>query len=379
MPRQPDLRVCLTTEQCWQPVPGGSGTYIVELSRELARLDGLTVTGIAARHASPPARDWQPAVPVRHSRLPRRLLYDAWQRLSGPRAESIAGGSDVVHATTWAVPATRRPLVVTVHDLAFLHDSSHFTARGNRYFRRALEQTRRSATAIIVPSRSTADDCIAAGLPAARISVIPHGSRPEPRTAEDVAELRARYSLDRDYVLWCGTIEPRKNLPALLDAFASAASELDGLDLVLVGPVGWGDLPAVPAGLVPERVKMLGPLSRRDLHTAYAGATAFCYPSLREGFGLPVLEAMQHGLPVVTSRGTACAEVAGDAGVLADPRDSHDIARALVTAVRGRDDLAALSRTRAKDFTWTAAAARTASVYRDAATAGGPPAAVSRR
>ena len=81
----------------------------------------------------------------------------------------IAGGADVVHATTWAIPATRGPLVVTVHDLAFLHEPSHFTARGNRYFRRALDQTRRSATSIIVPSRSTADDCVAAGLPAALV------------------------------------------------------------------------------------------------------------------------------------------------------------------------------------------------------------------
>jgi len=116
-------------------------------------------------------------------------------------------------------------------------------------------------------------------------------------------------------------------------------------------------------------VRMLGHLSRADLHTAYAGAAVFCYPSLREGFGLPVLEAMQHGVPVVTSQGTACAEVAGDAGLLANPRDPQDIARALLAAFRGRDELAQRSRDRADGFTWEASAASTVAVYMDAATA----------
>ena len=220
-----------------------------------------------------------------------------------------------------------------------------------------------------MPSRSTADDCVAAGLPAAQITVIPHGSRPERRTTSDVADFRARHSLERDYVMWCGTIEPRKNVPALLAAFAAAAHTLADVDLVLVGPAGWGDAPVVPTGLAPERVRMLGHLSRADLHTAYAGAAVFCYPSLREGFGLPVLEAMQHGVPVVTSQGTACTEVAGEAGLLVNPRDPQDIASGLVAAFRGRDELSQRSRERAGGFTWEAAAASTADVYRAAVVA----------
>lgn len=364
MPPQPDLRVALTAEQCWQPVPGGSGRYIVELTRALAAQPGVEITGIAARHGAPPPEDWRPPVAVRHSRLPRRLLYDAWQHLPWPRAESLAGEADVVHATTWAVPATRRPLVVTVHDVAFLHDSSHFTPRGNAFFRRALRQTADRAAAIVVPSQSTADDCVELGLPAERVTVVPHGSRIEPRTPQDVAELRARLELARDYVLWCGTIEPRKNVPTLLEAFARAACSLPGTDLVLVGPSGWGDVPTIPAGLDRDRVRLLGSLPRRDLETAYAGATAFCYPSLREGFGLPVLEAMQHGIPVVTSRGTACAEVTGDAALLVDATDADAVADALVRAVEDRDDLARRSLARASAFTWEAAAESTVEVYR---------------
>lgn len=111
----------------------------------------------------------------------------------------------------------------------------------------------------------------------------------------------------------------------------------------------------------------LGHVSREDLATAYAGAAAFCFPSLREGFGLPVLEAMAHGVPVVTSAGTACAEVAGDAGLLVEPTDVDGMARALEAAVEDDGTMAAASRARAAAFTWSEAAARTAEVYRSVA------------
>jgi len=365
VPETTDLQLALTVEQCWQPVPGGSGSYIVELSRELAQRAGIAATGIAARHSGPPPDDWSVAIPVRHSRLPRRALYDAWQRLGGPRAEAFTPDAEVVHATTWAIPSTRRPLVVTVHDVAFLHDASHFTARGNAFFRRALEQTR-AATSIIVPSQATADDCLAVGLRADRITVVPHASRAAMRTPGDVIELRARLGLDRPYVMWCGTIEPRKNLARLLAGFAEAAPQLPDVDLVLVGPPGWGSLPRMPHELASDRVHVLGNVSRHDLDTVYAGASVFCFPSLREGFGLPVLEAMQHGVPVVTSRATACAEVAGDAALLVDPYDPHEIADGLVAAFGAHDDLATASRRRAAQFTWSATTSTTISVYREA-------------
>ncbi|GAA2726086.1 glycosyl transferase [Cellulomonas aerilata] len=360
----------MVVEQLWQPVPGGSGVYIEELLAELATgAHGVDVTGLAARHAGPPpAQPLPPGLAVRHAPLPRTVLYESWQRVGHPRAEAVAGPLDVVHATTWAVPPTRRPLVVTVHDVAFLHDPTHFTARGNAWFRRALERTRRSADAVIVPSQATADDCLAVGLDAARVHVVPHGSRPVPRTAAQVADFRDRTGLGRPYVLWCGTIEPRKNLPVLLRAFASVADRRPDLDLVLVGPAGWGEVPGHPAGLAPDRVRVLGRLSREDLHSAYAGAAAFCFPSVREGFGLPVLEAMQHGLPVVTSAGTACAEVAGGAALLVDPASPADLADALVEATGpAAPDLARRSAERAADFSWRRSAATTADVYRSVA------------
>ncbi|WP_199423595.1 glycosyltransferase family 4 protein [Actinotalea solisilvae] len=357
------MRVALTAEQLWQPVPGGSGTYVVELGAALAATGVAEVTGVAARHAGPPAGDWAPPFPVRHARLPRPALYEAWNRLGRPRAESLVPGADVVHAATWAVPPTRRPLVVTVHDVAFLHDASHFTPRGNAFFRRSLERVRAEADAVVVPSQATADDCVAVGLPAGDVHVVPHGATVPDVRPDEVTALRERFGLERPYVLWCGTLEPRKNVPALLRAFAEARR--GDVDLVLVGPSGWGDQAgAAGAAQADPRVRLLGPVDRRTLHAAYAGALAFCFPSLREGFGLPVLEAMSHGVPVVTSAGTACAEVAGDAALLADPRDADALARALREACGpSHDDLAAASVERARAFSWPEAARRTAEVY----------------
>jgi glycosyltransferase involved in cell wall biosynthesis len=362
-------RVALTVEQVWQRTPGGSGTYVVELSRELSARPDIEPVGIAAWHRGPAPAAWPLTIPVRRAPLPRRALYDAWQQLHLPRAEHLVRHADVVHATTWAVPPTRRPLVVTVHDLAFLHDRSHFTERGNAFFRRALEQVRDRAAAVLVPSSATADDCVAEGIPAERITVVPHGARVTRPSAAQLADWRARHGVAREYVMWCGTVEPRKNLATLLSAFARA--DLADVDLVLVGPQGWGRLPEEVAALPPDRVHVLGSLSRTDLDAAYAGARAFCFPSIREGFGLPVLEAMTHGVPVVTSAGTACAEVAGDAALLVDPLDVGALADALRSATGdAHDDLAARSQERARDFSWEQSATTTVDVYREAARQG---------
>lgn len=362
-------RVSLTVEQLWQPVPGGSGTYIVELTRALHDL-GRPLVGLAASHPDAPSpRDLGlPAIPVRRSRLPRRALYEAWNRLERPLAESITPGAGVAHATTWAVPGTRLPLAVTVHDLAFLRAPEHFTRHGAAYFERALARTRESADRVIVPSRATADDCVAAGIPASRITVIPHGVRTLPVSDEDVAAFRAAHGLSRDYVLWTGTREPRKNLPGLLRAFDRVAAERPDVDLVLVGPEGWGQAEETDrlAASLGDRVRVTGRLSDEDLAAAYAGARAFVFPSLWEGFGLPVLEAMAYGAPVVTSWGTCMEEVCGDAGLLADPEDASGLARAIERALGDEhDDLARAGRARAARFTWEACAVTHAEVYEE--------------
>lgn len=357
----------LVVEQLWQPAPGGSGTYIRELVRALRDRAGLV--GVAARgHTTVPETDL--GIPLVTSALPRPALYEAWNRLRRPALPGAARRTDVVHATTWAVPPTRGPLVVTVHDLAFLRTPEHFTPRGAAYFRRALEVTRREADVVVVPSQATADDCVREGLAADRIHVVPHGVRVPDVPAERAAAIRARLGLDRPYVLWCGTFEPRKNLPTLLAAFDRVPAS-SGLQLLLAGPAGWGtadaDVRSALAGPLADRVRLLGRLTDDELHVAYASARAFCFPSLWEGFGMPVLEAMAHGVPVVTSAGTPMAEFTAGAGLLVDARDPGALSDAMTAAAGDEHDrLAALARARAAEHTWQHAADLTLDAYRAA-------------
>lgn len=362
------MRVAMTVEQLWQPVPGGSGTYIRRLAEHLPG-QGVTPVGVAARSAGDPV-DGPAPLTVRHSRLPRPALYEAWHRLRRPRAE--LRDERVVHATTWAIPGHRAPLVVTVHDLAFLRDPGHFTPRGNAFFRRGLELTRHEAARVVVPSAITAEDCVSHGIEADRIDVIPHGVRIPDLTTAEVAAWRSRNGLHRDYLLWCGALEPRKNLPLLLEAYREVLGDpaTADLDLVLIGPVGWGDASAQVRqaldGLPEGRVHVLGRVGERELHLGYAGARVFVFPSLWEGFGMPALEAMAHGVPVVTSAGTSMAEFVDDGGLLVDPTDRDGLAAAVVTAA-GSPEIGTRGRAIAARLGWDECARRHADAYRVAA------------
>lgn len=361
------LRVALTVEQCWQRVPGGSATYLLELLRALTGRADVTTTGLAAAHRTPPPEGLRPPGLVRHAPLPRYLLYRAWAHLGVPRAERSVPDADVVHATTWALPATRRPLVVTVHDVAFLREPEHFTPRGVRFFTDALARTRDHAAVVIVPSEATAADCEQAGIERGRIHVIPHGA-PAWHVDRAAATVGARAAgLPERYVLWCGTAEPRKNLEGLLAAFVLVADEDPDVHLVLAGPPGWGETPRPADGPWRARVHQVGRLSDANLRTAYAAAAAFAFPSHWEGFGLPVLEAMAAGAPVVTSAGTSMAEVVGDAGVLVEAIDPVAIAAGLRRALGPEGAaLGAAGRRRAAGFTWAASADAHVAAYRAA-------------
>jgi len=277
----------------------------------------------------------------------------------------------VIHATGIAMPPPTRPIVLTVHDLAYLDYPEMFSRAGLRFFRRALELALSDATLVLCSSRATLARCSEAGFDAARLRHVPLGVEITRADAAAVSDVRVRFGLAREYVLWTGTIEPRKNLPTLLRAFGEVER---AADLVLVGPPGWNeDLESVLAGLpdgVRARVKRLGWVDRGDLGALYAGAAVFCFPSLLEGFGFPVVEAMAHGTPVVTSSGTSTEElVEGGAGLLVDPRDVTSVAEALSRvledeALAGR--LAGAGRARACEYTWAATADLVADAYADA-------------
>jgi glycosyltransferase involved in cell wall biosynthesis len=368
------VRVAITLEQCWHRVPGGTALAAVELARALAALADtephrdLELVGVSARHREPPGDPgWRPPIPVRQLPLPREVLYETWHRWARPLVERATGPVDVVHATGVAVPGTRSPLVVTINDLAFLEDPSRATRHGLRFFRRATELARRRATLVVCPSQATIDECVGAGFEPECLRLVPLGVDVRAASGDDVARVTRQYGVAAPYVLFVGTIEPRKNLPRVIRAFERVGRR--DLQLVLVGPTGWNEDVAPGVAALGERARALGFVPRRDLGALYAGATAFVYPSLREGFGLPVLEAMAQGTPVVTSSVTATAEVAADAALLVDPFDVDAITAALDRVVTD-DDLARrlgdAGRARAATFPWSTTAAMTLDVYDEA-------------
>ena len=281
------LRIAVTLEQCWHRVPGGTASSALGSVRALAAAGVVDVIGVSARHRGPAPEPWRPAVPVAALPLPRLALYDAWHRLRRPAVQRATGPVDVIHATGMALPPPSAPLVVTVHDLFFLEDPSLFTPRGVRFFHRSIDLARAEAALVVCPSRATLEDCVAAGFARDRLRCVPWGVDAEPVPADAVADARRRHGVERPYVLWTGTIEPRKNLPVLVEAFGRLGRT--DVDLVLAGPEGWNDELERLAGRLGGQIRRVGFLPTGDLRALYAGAEVFCFPSRAEGFGLPVL------------------------------------------------------------------------------------------
>jgi glycosyltransferase involved in cell wall biosynthesis len=268
-----------------------------------------------------------------------------------PFALSAFGGADVLHCPTYYGPVRPRlPVVVTVHDLAVVRHPEAFPRWTRTYVPRMAPRVLRAATLVIAVSEFTRSELVAqVGLDESKIRVVSNGVDdafgPDGEAAEG------------DYVLAVGTLEPRKNLARLAEA-----ARLAGAELRVVGARGWGGVEARGDGL-----RWLGRVDDAELARLYRGAAVVAYPSLYEGFGIPVLEAMACGAPVVTSAGGATEEVAGGAAVLVDPREPAAIAAGIDEASRRREELRALGLARARAFRWEDVARRTVAVYEEAA------------
>ncbi|WP_156756728.1 glycosyltransferase family 4 protein [Actinokineospora pegani] len=352
------------TEQLLAPVPGGTGRYTRELASALAGTapQGWSVTGVAARHRDPEPARVSGLGAARALSLPRRALTLAWEY-----GLPLWPGGDTVHAPTPLAPATPRRgkvLVVTVHDtVPFTHPET-LTPRGAAWHRAVIRRAAQRADALVVPTDSVAAELAEHAPGPAQVHVVGHGVPDVLRTAppEDVVERVVReLKLPSAYVLAVGTVEPRKGLDVLIAAMAGP--EAPDLPLVTVGPMGWGgvDLRALAAqhGLPPGRLRALGQLTDAELSVVLHRATVLAAPSRAEGFGLPVLEAMAAGVPVVHSDAPALVEVAGGAGESAVRGDSADLARVLVSVIGSPERAAAMvdrGRARAATFTWAHAA-----------------------
>lgn len=363
------LRVAFTIEQCWHRVPGGTAVAALEMARALEQRGDVELRGVAASHRRPAAPAWSPPIPVAHLPLPRVALYESWHRLRRPNVELATGPVDVIHATTMAMPPKSAPLVLTVHDLLFLRQPAHFTRHGMRFFRRGLALALRDADLALCASQATLRHCEEVGFQEERLRLVPMGVSVAPADRADVERVTARYGLTRDYILWVGTVEPRKNLRGLLQAFRMLPHDAE-LDLALVGPKGWNEDLEALIGDRQQGVKVLGFVPHDDLGPLYAGATVFCFPSLFEGFGLPVLEAMAQGTPVVTSRSTSTEELGEGASVLVDPRDPASIADGIARLLGDEGlalELSDAGRERAARYSWGRTADLVAAAYKEVA------------
>ncbi len=341
---------------------GGIRVYVQELVRALAAMYPedhyvLHAEQVRGRRGAPPGPS-APNVTHLDAPVPSRLQTVAAR--FGWGLERRGGGAEVIHWTDYVQPpTTRRPLVATIHDVLFETLPHCYTAGMRRGLGTATRRLARAARRFLVPSETTRRDLVAFyGVDPDRIDVVPHGTPPLP-DAQPVGGYGR-------YLLTVGTLEPRKNLARLLDA----TERLDGVRLVVAGPRGWMDDEVVTRMAARPDVVWEGAVGRERLSALYRGAVALAYPSLGEGFGLPVLEALSVGCPVVVGVGTAPAEVAGDAGLAVDPLDAGAIAAALRAVLdddRLHASLAAAAPARVGDHDWARAAAGTRRAYERAA------------
>jgi glycosyltransferase involved in cell wall biosynthesis len=367
------VKVAVHVDQLFSAVPGGIGTYIRNLVPSMATHDpSLELVLFHSRFASPePPERWMREFWVEELPASARSLYPRWTAVARPTLPPSLAAADVVHAPNpAAIPAVAdgQRLVVTVHDLAFVHYPSAFPQRWRTLYRLGLRAAVRRADAIVTPSRNTAEDVLSrTKVDPRKLHVVPLAASP-PQDGVDVAEVIGRLKVRPPYVLFVGTIEPRKNLVRLVRAYRRVAATGVPHSLVLAGPLGWHH-EALMRELAlegPGDIAMTGALTPQELDAVYRAADVFAYPSLYEGFGLPVLEAMSRGIPTVASSTSSVPEVTGDAALGVNPRSVREIAKAIesvCTDVGLAERLAARGRTQAERFSWDETARKTIEVY----------------
>jgi glycosyltransferase involved in cell wall biosynthesis len=350
--------------------PTGIGVYTLALLAELAATERFELVGLVHREPEAAPRLRELGIRVEVEPAPLGVI---WQQRVLPQ-RLARGDLDLLWSPLLTLPR-RLPIpgVVTIHDLAVLHVPETLSLKVRWSLLPFLEATVERAAAIVTVSESVARE-VAEAWPAAapRIVAIPNGVEAafRPASAQEAAATRARLDAPDGYALYAGTLEPRKNVGTLLDAWEQLARERGGdmPPLLLAGPYGWRSraLERRIAALAGAGVRKLGWLEPGELVRTIAAASLFVYPSLYEGFGLPVAEAMACGVAVVCSDRSSLPEVVGDAGLLVDPEDPQALAGAIARLLDEPALGAELGRrgvARAARFTWAESARRLAAVF----------------
>lgn len=365
-----DIRPLLEARRAGVPI------YASEMTRALiARADrkyALFLNAWRSPGNKMPTADVPPESPLVEHRFhgyPNRLL-NAGLRVGLPHLEQLMGNVDAVWLPNLNFASSKKPMVVTVHDLSFVRYPRFFTPKQRLWHRLlGVRGLLRGATAIVAVSEHTKADVMECfGIPAERITVASPGvsARYAPQSPEAVAAVRTKHGLQKPFFLFLGTLEPRKNVECIIRAFNALNSDTE---LVIAGGKGWMHetiFETAARSNKKDRIRFLGYVDESDKPGLYTAATALVYPSFYEGFGIPPVEAMACGTPVIASRDSSLGETVSDAGVLVDPYDVLELSRAMSAMLSDEPSVARLRTAgmeRAKRFTWEKSAATLASVF----------------
>ena len=302
--------------------------------------------------------------------LPPLILEFLWNRLHIWPIEKFIGEIDIFHSSDWTQPpvaSSHTKKVTTVHDMiAYLFPSSVHPKIVSAQKRR-LAHVQEEVDVILADSQTTKDDLAKfLQIDQGKIKVVYLAASGEfkPQDEDNISQILQKYKIKKPYILSVATQEPRKNIQKLLDVFAQIVKRRPQFQLVLTGKYGWG-----PGLRTYENAIWTGYVPKEDLPALYAGCRVFVYPSLYEGFGLPILEAMACGAPVVTSNNSSMAEIAKDAAILVDPRSEGQLTRAIELVLNlnleNYQKMVRASLERARQYSWTKTARETLKVYEE--------------
>jgi glycosyltransferase involved in cell wall biosynthesis len=347
----------------------GNETYVVQLAAALGRLGGYRYQLYTPQPQLVPSELLTvKSISVRPFPDAPSMVRIPWLYPRAARADAVS----LLHMTYIAPPRAPCPIVLTVHDVSYRIFPEFFSPRVRLLLGLLVGPSVRRAAAVITVSECARQDIIRFyRVSPRRVVVTPEAAGPQytPQPVGEKERVRVLYSLPQRYVLAVGNVQPRKNLPRLIEAFGVLVQDSPDVDLIIAGRSAWrgSEVEAVVTRLgLDERVRFTGYVPDTDLPALYSGATLFCYPSLYEGFGLPPLEAMACGTPVITSNVASLPEVVGDAGVMVDPTSVRDIAaalRRLLTNEEARREYQIKGLGRAAQFSWERTARLTRDVY----------------
>jgi len=372
------MRIAVDIRPLLDPQKAGVSLYTLNLVRWLTKRGAHDYRLFCNSYGRPFPEDAPPEyINVRHcqARWPNKALNACIAAFGHPRIDRMVGGAEVLYLPNLNFAAAGCPTVVTVHDLSFRRYPEFFSPK-QRLWHRLIDADSllKKAAIVIAVSKHTKDDIIETyGIAEDRIRIVTPAVSGEfrPRDEKKIASVRGKYGLPERFILCLGTLEPRKNVEGLIRAFNIIDADTD---LVIVGGKGWMyDRIFKAAAQSPkrQRIHFLGYVAEWDKPALYCAASAFVYPSFYEGFGIPALEAMACGTPVIASHASSLGEVVGDAGLLINPANHEEIAWAIDSML---DDTALRERCRARgiekaaDFSWEKGAVELEAAFMDAAT-----------